>query len=45
MQFSNHRLDITGAARTWLQVAPWDHGLDEVLHPKYLPPNHIQFRN
>ena len=22
MQFSNHLLDITGAARTWFQIAP-----------------------
>jgi hypothetical protein len=28
--------DIMGAARTWLQVAPWDHPLDEVLAPGYL---------
>jgi hypothetical protein len=44
--FSDHRsmLDITGAVRTWLQICPWDHGLDEVLTPSYLDTNYLAFR-
>jgi hypothetical protein len=36
--------DITGAARTWVQVVPWDHGLHEVLDPAYLDPRYLIFR-
>jgi hypothetical protein len=37
-------LTFTGAVRTWYQVVPWDHGLDEVLHPDYLNSNYLAFR-
>jgi hypothetical protein len=46
MRYSDHRtmIDITGAARTWVQTVPWDHGIHEVLDPAYLNPNYLAFR-
>jgi hypothetical protein len=46
MHLSDHRSmrEIGSSVRTWHQVVPWDHGIDEVLDPAYLNPNYLAFR-